>query len=161
MLRSTEPIRLFARKHRRLRAIRPSKAPLAGLVCRSVRVRRDGEQTTLALDHRVSNVGRGRPYQRDTRHAGGLGESPHPFCSGPRLAGAAPSQNEPDAPITRRRKLLGSRDRAPVRFDLVGDAGENGLVARKMIHGFFSGVARCECVVGCDHLQRSGSAIIG
>ena len=67
--------------------------------------RADREEPAFALDHDGARVERGRRDERDAARLAFLDTGTHVFRTGARLAEAAPGQEQPDPPVTRRRLL--------------------------------------------------------
>ena len=65
----------------------------------------DREEAAFALDHDGARIERGRRDQRDMPRLTRLDMSADKFSAGAGLAEAAPSEQQPDAPIAGRREL--------------------------------------------------------
>ena len=89
-----------------------AKAPTAAAARR-----RDRQQPALALDHHAARLGHRRADQRDPQPPVRLGARPHPFGARPRLAEAAPGEDQPHPPRARRRQLRRPRPHRPMIFE--------------------------------------------
>jgi hypothetical protein len=67
--------------------------------------RSDGQDPGGAFDHHSARFAERSGDQRDSRGRIGLGDEPHPFGAGARLAEPAPGHDQPGVPAARRRKL--------------------------------------------------------
>ncbi len=115
MFRPAQTVAIAGAIDQRLGAIGPQQPPQAAFIHRAHgRMGGNAEQARFALDHHAARFGGGGRHQRNARTRHGFRQCPHPFRAGTRLAKAAPSQQQPDAPITGRRALIGAPPFGPI-----------------------------------------------
>ncbi len=76
--------------------------------------RRDGFEPAFAFHHNRPRIGLGCGNKRDPDTRLRFGGSPDPFGTRPRLAKAAPGQDQPTTPRACRRALVAARPKAPM-----------------------------------------------
>ena len=107
-LRPAQRIRILGREHMRDGAVSPFELAQRRRPGRALARLVDLEQAGRALDHDVARGSEGLADERDAAHrlmgqpAEAGGEAHHPFGAGPRLAGAAPAEDEPGRPVVAR-----------------------------------------------------------
>ena len=107
MLRPAQPFRLVGAKTLGDDAVGPGKLPERRSIDRTEPRGADSEDSTLALDHHVADVGGRWPHQGDSFGILGLGQMSHPLGAGLGLAEAAAGHQEPPRPVALRRPLRG------------------------------------------------------
>ncbi len=120
-LRAAQAVRVFRGIERSHRAIVPQEPAARRFIARA-RQPRDRQNARRSVHHHLARIAEGFADQRDVpafrrrerrqaeRHAR------CPFCPCPRLAGPAPAQNEPDAPVAAGRQLRITRLKQPFRL---------------------------------------------
>ncbi len=104
VLRPTQAFRLLSRIAIGRRAVRPDQPPLGRLEGGPLPGRADVHQARLTLDHHIAHIRRRGAHEGDPPTARSH-LRPHPLGPGPGLAEAAAGQDQPIAPVARRRQL--------------------------------------------------------
>ena len=107
------------------RAVRPDEAVVRRLVKRAIVRRADRQQPAFTLDHHGAHIGGGRPHKRDAARLSRSDHRSHVFGAAAGLAKAASREQQPDAPIARRRFLRVSRLLGPIVVQLLRRFGRN------------------------------------
>ena len=94
-----------------------TQAALGGLIQRPVPRRRRWRRCRFAQHHDVAGVGGGGATSAMRMTPSTLHQLAHPFGAGAGLAGAAPGQEQPVAPVAGRRQLREARPGRPVESE--------------------------------------------
>ena len=117
-LRPAQPVRILGGKGIGQAAGGENQAFAADFIARPLVPRAQSQQAGRAFDHHFAHIIESRPHQRDPAHRPQRPVA-DPFGPGAGLAGAAPAQEQPGSPLTRRRQLRARRAVAEVRMDRV------------------------------------------
>ena len=107
-LRPAQRVGVLGREGVGERAVSPFEPAQSGLPLRTLARGRHRAQAGRPVDHHVAHVGKSLADQRDApdrprRNADNPADQPRdPFGAGPRLAGAAPAEDEPGRPVVAR-----------------------------------------------------------
>ena len=115
-LRPAQAFRVFRREDLCDRPVRPDQPAPRNLDHRP-HLPCDPCQTGGPVDHHLARIAQRFRHQRNAQIralAGRQNPGLHPFGPGPRLARSAPAEDQPVAPVSVRRHLLGPRQKGPV-----------------------------------------------
>src|SRR5579859_4027307 len=97
----------------RHRAVGPRQAAFGWLIRRAEPRRGDTQDTAFAFHHHVSHISGGTRDDGEPVTAPAFHLRTHPFRARAGLAEAATREEEPDAPVARRRQLIVTRPKGP------------------------------------------------
>ena len=116
VLLAPEPVGLLGREQLAHRAVRPFEPKVRGEEVGALVGPAAGKNAGFASHHDVARVGDGGADEVDDRV--GVHPVSHRLRAGPRLARAAPGEDEPDDPVAIRRSLVGAGPERPVMKQL-------------------------------------------
>lgn len=108
MLRTAQLIGLVAGVGGRNGSVGPAELAFGGFPHGTPLGRTERQDATVAFHHDSARIGGGFPHQRDAARRAGLDLLADPFGAAARFSETASGQDQPDAPMARRRQLLGT-----------------------------------------------------